>query len=268
MSTQAHPIGPRLSDEPERQSIGRLSRRDRLVVLAALTGIFGLAWAYLYVHVTEMNTMMALKPWGGIDFTLMFLMWAVMMVAMMVPSVTPVVLLYAAVLRKVAPRQPYGTSVGGFVLGYVTAWSVFSLGATALQWALEQLALLSAMMRGSTALFGGLLLITAGGYQWTPAKDACLEHCRTPLEFIARYWRAGSSGAIWMGAVHGSYCLGCCWALMGLLFVGGVMNLLWVALIAIFVLLEKVAPTGNILGRRLSGLGLIVTGLLFIVWFQ
>lgn len=264
MTAQVHPIGPRLTDESQRRSLGRLSRRDRLVVLSGLVGIVGLSWAYLYVSAIEMDTMMALRPWSGLDFTLMFLMWAIMMVAMMVPSVTPVVLLYAAVLRRIAPQQHYGASVTTFVLGYVIAWSVFSLGATTLQWVLDQLALLSPMMVSSTSAFAGLLLIAAGVYQWTPAKNACLNHCRTTLDFIAQYWRVGPSGAIWMGTVHGFYCIGCCWALMGLLFLGGVMNLLWVAVIAIFVLLEKVAPMGNIIGRRLTGLALIVTGALFI----
>jgi predicted metal-binding membrane protein len=235
------------------------------VVLTGLTGIVGLAWVYLYLSAIEMDTMMALKPWSGLDFTLMFLMWATMMAAMMVPSVTPVVLLYAAVLRKIAPQQPYGVSVSAFFLGYVIVWSIFSLGATTLQWLLEQLALLSPMMTSSTFVFGGLLLMAAGVYQWTPAKDACLQHCRTPLEFIARSWRVGPGGALQMGTVHGFYCIGCCWALMGLLFVGGVMNLLWVAVIAVFVLLEKVAAMGTVFGRQLSGLGLVITGILFIV---
>ncbi len=265
MATQVHPISATLSHEPGRRLIDQLSRRDQLVVLAGLAGIVVLSWAYLYVSVIDMDTMMAPKSWSGLEFTLVFLMWAVMMGAMMVPSATPVILLYAAVLRRIAPQQPYGVSVSAFALGYVIAWSVFSLGATALQWALEELALLSPMMASSTAVFGGVLLIAAGVYQWTPAKDACLMHCRAPLDFIARSWRVGPSGALRMGTVHGFYCIGCCWALMGLLFVGGVMNLLWVALIAIFVLLEKVAPMGNIFGRRLSGLGLIVTGTLFIV---
>lgn len=265
MSAQARPVGPRRADTSAPLALARLSRRDRFVVLSALAGIIGLAWAYLYLSAVEMDTMMALKPWSGLDFMLMFLTWAIMMVAMMVPSVTPMVLLYAAVLRKVAPRQHYGASVSAFVLGYVSAWSVFSLGATALQWSLEQLALLSPMMRSSTAIFGASLLIAAGVYQWTLAKDACLKHCRAPLDFIARSWRAGATGALRMGTVHGFYCIGCCWAIMGLLFVGGVMNLLWVAVIAVFVLLEKVAPMGTAFGRRFSGVGLIGAGILSLV---
>lgn len=273
MTAQIRPITRRLAEESERPSIARLSRRDRFVVLAGLAGIIGLSWVYLYISAIQMGNMssadpgrmMELRPWSGLDFTLMFLMWAIMMVAMMVPSMTPTVLLYAAVVRRIAPQQRYGATVIAFVLGYVTVWSAFSLGATVLQWSLEQLALLSPMMASSTSVFGGLLLIAAGVYQWTPAKDACLRHCRTPLAFVAHHWRFGSGGALWMGIVHGFYCIGCCWAIMGLLFVGGVMNLLWVAVIAIFVLLEKVAPIGSTLGRRLSGLGLVVTGTLFIV---
>jgi len=189
----------------------------------------------------------------------MFTMWAIMMVGMMLPSATPTTLVYAAVARK-ADRE--GTPVAPaaiFVLGYLLMWTVFSLGATAAQWALEAAALLSPMMVSTSPALGGALLIGAGVYQLTPMKDACLEHCRSPAHFISAHWRPGSLGAFRMGIEHGAYCLGCCWILMGLLFVGGVMNLLWIAAITLYVLLEKVLPYG--LGRgRFAGVAMIASG--------
>ncbi len=207
---------------------------------------------------------MALKPWSWLDFLLMFAMWAVMMVAMMLPSAAPAVLLYAAISKKLAPGGT-GRATVFFAGGYLVAWSGFSLGAAALQWGLEQLALLSPMMVSTSTTLGGVLLIVAGIYQWTPAKDACLIRCRAPLQFLSEHWRAGRAGALWMGLIHGLYCIGCCWAIMGLLFVGGVMNLLWVAAIAVFVLIEKAAPFGRATGR-IAGVALMLVGVA-VFWF-
>ncbi len=243
-----------------------LTGRDRLSVLAGLAGVVVLSWAYLLVAAAEMGgmadatAMIESRPWSGAYFALMFLMWSVMMVAMMLPSAAPMVLLYAAVVRKLAPDQHAGASVGAFVLGYAVAWTAFGLGATGLQWILEKVALVSAAMVTSSAVLGGLLLVAAGIYQWTPAKEACLKHCRAPLGFLSQHWRAGPGGALRMGVAHGGYCIGCCWLLMGLLFVGGVMNLLWVAAIAIFVLLEKTLPWGSASGRVAGGLLVIAGG--------
>jgi predicted metal-binding membrane protein len=204
---------------------------------------------------------MALHPWTARDFAMMLLMWAVMMVGMMVPSATPMALVYASVERK-ARRQ--GTPVAPtflFVSGYIVMWCLFSVGATAAQWALERAALLSPSMVATSPALGAVLLGAAGVYQLTPAKDACLRHCRSPALFLAEHWRPGLAGALRMGLEHGAWCLGCCWILMALLFVGGVMNLLWVAAIALFVLLEKALPLGD-RGGRLAGWAMLAAGAL------
>ena len=239
-------------------------KRDRAIVLVGLLGVTLLAWVYLFAMAAEMGggAMAALqvRPWGALDFLLMFLMWAVMMVAMMVPGAAPMILLFAAVNRKQRERGRPFAPVGAFVAGYIAVWSAFSALATLSQWGLEQAALMSPMMVGTSPLLGGGLLVVAGIYQWTPLKHACLKHCRSPLHFLAHGMRKGTGGAFVMGLEHGAFCVGCCWVLMGLLFVGGVMNLLWVAAIAAFVLLEKVVPHG-VYGGRISGALLVLAGL-------
>ncbi len=242
-------------------------KRDRAVVVAGLAGITAIAWVYLFTVAADMGDMGAMaairvKPWAPLDFLLMFLMWAVMMVAMMVPSAAPMILLFAAINRKQREKGHAVASTGTFAAGYLAVWAAFSLAATLLQWGLEEAALLSPMMVSTSPVLGGGLLIAAGIYQWTPLKHACLKHCRSPLHFLAHGWRKGSGGAFVMGLEHGAFCVGCCWFLMGLLFAGGVMNLLWVAAIAAFVLVEKVLPhgvlTGRLSGALLTGAGLIV----------
>ncbi len=196
----------------------------------------------------------------------MVVMWAVMMVGMMLPSATPTILLFAALGRRHKAGGRRLAPVWTFAAGYISVWTAYSLGATALQWGLERAALLSPMMASTSAVLGGLILIAAGLYQLSPAKRRCLEHCRSPVEFLSRRWRNGAAGAFAMGLEHGAFCLGCCWVLMALLFVGGVMNLLWVAAIAVFVLAEKAAPFGRGLSRVsalllvLAGVGVIVAG--------
>jgi len=184
-----------------------------------------------------------------------------MMVGMMVPSAAPAILLFAAISRKNQEQQPSLAPVGAFAWGYVLTWTGFSLAATSLQWGLEQAALLSPMMVSTSPVLGGLLLAAAGLYQMTPLKESCLVKCRSPLHFLVARWRPGSVGALRMGLEHGAFCVGCCWLLMGLLFFGGVMNLAWVAAIAIFVLIEKVMPWGSGIGRA-GGILLIAGGLL------
>ena len=250
-----------------------LSWRNRVVVLAGLAGVAGLAWTYLLFDSGRMHgatmgdpaVVMAMRPWAALDFLLMFLMWTVMMAAMMLPSVAAAVLVYAAVLRRIAPQQPHARSVALFVFGYLLAWTMFSLTATCLQWGLDRLALLSTMVVATSPIIGGALLIAAGLYQLTPVKRACLKHCRAPLTYLAQHWAHGMSGALRMGSQHGLYCIGCCWAIMLLLFVGGVMNLLWVAAIAVFVLLEKLAPLGGRTGLWLSSSAAIVSGVTMMV---
>jgi predicted metal-binding membrane protein len=236
--------------------------------------VTALAWIYLVrlalamdhlpADVGEAMGMTALRPWTALDFALMFLMWVVMMVGMMLPSAAPMILIYARVCRSSKSIQRPLIPVAVFVSGYLIAWTAFSLAATIAQWALEQAALLSPMMVSTSPLLGGALLIGAGIYQWTPYKDACLKHCRSPHDFISFHWRTGLPGALRMGLEHGAYCLGCCWLLMGLLFFGGVMSLLWIAAITLFVLLEKAAPFGARAGR-MAGLGLVLFGAVVIL---
>ncbi len=245
----------------------RRPRRDRTAILVGLGGVTALAWLYLILMALAMDgsgmgpdAVLGIKPWTGVDFLLMFLMWAVMMVGMMVPTAIPMTLIYAAVVRNATRKGETLAPATVFVGGYVAVWTIFSLGATAAQWALDQAALLSPMMVSNSPVLGAVLLVAAGVYQLTPAKQVCLRHCRAPAHFIAERWRPGAGGAFRMGLEHGAYCLGCCWILMGLLFVGGVMNLLWIAAITLFVLLEKVLPFGAG-GGRLAGWLMIAAGL-------
>jgi predicted metal-binding membrane protein len=198
-------------------------------------------------------------PWSLVDALLMLAMWMVMMIGMMLPSALPMILLYQQILHKRPANAQRHLALLLFCLAYLAVWGGFSLVATALQWGLDQLALLSPAMRSQSHWLGAGLLLAAGVYQWLPGKAACLAHCRGPVQFLMSHWRPGVAGGWRMGLRHGLYCLGCCWALMGLLFVGGVMNLLWVALIGAYVLLEKILPHGLWLSR-LAGALLIAWG--------
>ena len=257
-------------------------RRDRVVTVMALVIITLLSWAYLASLAADMDMSMdaaveggamapspegssmagmapALQPWSMADAVAMFVMWAVMMVAMMLPSAGPMILLHAKVSRTQTPGAGTPVATAAFTLGYLLAWTGFSAVATALQWGLERLSLLSPMMVSTSDLLGGVLLLAAGVYQLTPLKEACLHHCRSPVAFVMAHWRTGVRGALVMGLDHGVYCIGCCWLLMLLLFVGGVMNLTWIAGLAVLVLLEKVLPRGRLVAR-LSSAGLLIGG--------
>lgn len=244
----------------------RATQRDRALVLGALVLLAALAWAYtIYIGIGSSTAMMdgvampMMMAWSKTDFVFMFVMWAVMMFAMMLPSVTPTVMIYERVrAKRESAGRPF-VPTGGFVAGYLLAWIGFSLAATVLNWWLHTGGALTSMMGQVAPTTGGILLIIAGLFQWTPLKDACLSHCRSPLGFLTTHWREGTAGAVRMGLHHGTYCLGCCWMLMVLLFVLGVMNLPWVAALAIVVLAEKTVPWGRYLSRGL-GLGLIAWG--------
>ena len=241
-----------------------LLRRDRAFVLAGLVGVTAISWVYMFALAAGMDEMAGsiaqLRPWSALDFLLMFVMWVVMMIAMMIPRAAPMILLFAGVQRRSQRNDRPFVPVAAFVSGYAIVWTGFSLLATLAQWALENAALLSPMLVSTSPLLGGGLLVAAGVYQWTPYKDGCLKHCRTPFQFVMEHWRTGTTGALRMGLEHGAYCLGCCWILMGLLFFGGVMNLLWIATIAAFVLIEKLAPAGAAAGR-VVGLALVAAGI-------
>jgi predicted metal-binding membrane protein len=214
-----------------------------------------------------MDAMTGAQPWTATEFGLRLMMWAVMMIAMMVPTAAPMTLLYAAVVRKAAAQHNPLAPTFIFVGGYIAMWTIFSLVATLAQHALDQAALLSPMMVSTSAGFGAALLIAAGVYQLTPLKNACLRKCRAPAPFLSRYWRTGNLGAFRMGLRLGAYCVGCCWILMGLLFVGGVMNLMWIAAIAILVLLEKTIPFGEVSGR-IAGVAMILVGALSLALYE
>lgn len=248
-----------------------LVRRDRVVIGVALAVIVAGAWLYLLrlAHETSAMAMpgmesmpgmeMAMPPWSRIDVAALAAMWAVMMVAMMMPSAAPMIVMFTTVHRRraAAGRPAVPTTI--FVAAYVLVWTAFSVVAALAQSALHAAALLSPTMAAESPLLAGGLLVLAGVFQWTPLKHACLAACSSPLSFIMSRWREGRRGAFVMGLRHALYCLGCCWALMALLFVGGVMNLLWVAVIAVAVLVEKVVPRGDLVGR-VAGVALVVTG--------
>ena len=258
-----------MSESENASLIRSLPWKDRIPILTLLAVITLLAWVYLIDMAAEMDGMMAsgsvsmmqIKPWTSTYFISMLLMWIIMMVGMMVPTAVPMALVYAAVARKAARQGATLAPTVTFVSGYVVIWGLFSVGATLAQWGLDSAALLSPMLVTNSPGVGGTLLIAAGLYQMTPMKDACLRHCRSPAHFISQSWKPGAWGAFRMGLEHGAYCLGCCWILMGLLFFGGVMSLLWIAGITIFVLLEKVLPFGNV-GGRFAGSAMVLFGLI------
>jgi len=243
-------------------------RHDRAVVLGSLSLVVGLAWVWLLlgagIDMEEMDMgggqmMLMLPEWSFGYGLIVFTMWAVMMVAMMLPSVAPVTLLVAGIARKrAAAGGAFGIGTALFVIGYLVVWSAFAAGATLLQWALDEAGLMSDAMALANRLVAGIVLVAAGIYQWTPLKEACLRHCRSPLDFLLFHWREGGFGALASGIGHGAYCLGCCWMLMALLFVGGIMNLAWIAVIALLVLIEKTLPRGGWMGRA--------TGAVLILW--
>lgn len=251
-----------------------LPRRDAILILVSIMLITALAWLYLLHLDRQMGPAMAQdqtmaamgmpidRPWTLADLFFSFVMWAVMMVGMMGPSAAPMVLVFAAAQSE-RGGQRVSRSAGSFGLGYVFVWIVFSAGAAVAQLALHKMALLSPAMAVLSPRIGGAVLIVAGLYQMTPWKGACLTHCRSPLSFLMTHWRDGQWGALEIGAHHGAYCLGCCWALMVILFVVGVMNLVWVAALAALVLLEKVGPYGTAIAR-ISGAVLAIYGIVLV----
>ncbi len=287
---------PQSAAEMAPSALEQVLRKDRVIIVAAILIIAAIAWAYtVYLSETGMGmgsmqmasesdagtgmamgemqeesdgsmgssgmgmAMANMRSWSAADFGLMFVMWAVMMVAMMAPSATPMLLMFATVNRRRKEREAPYVPTGIFLAGYVIVWAAFSLAATGGNWGLHQASLLSSMMGESTSGYlGGGLLVLAGVFQWSPLKYNCLKQCRTPMGFLMTSWREGPRGALRMGLEHGVYCLGCCWALMLLLFVLGIMNLVWIAALAAFVLAEKVAPKAEWVSR--------ITGVLLLGW--
>lgn len=261
-----------------RGHLEELLRRDRLLVGLCLLTVTCLALWYILsgagmgmsaLQMTEsMRHMGAPKhtPWTATYSLSMFLMWWVMMIAMMLPSAAPTILLAAGLNRRSNSTSPPYGSTALFCLGYLLAWALFSALAVAAQWWLERSGLLSMHLETlPPALTGGLLLL-AGAWQLTPLKSACLRHCRSPAEFLVQHRQPGALGALQMGMRHGAWCLGCCWFLMALLFVGGVMNLYWILGLAAFVFAEKVLAMGPLLGRA-TGIVLLAFGVLVLAGY-
>jgi predicted metal-binding membrane protein len=253
---------------------GILPQRERWLALAAVLLLVGLAWVYLISLAQQMGASPGdpmpdmpgmdmgggarlspgFAPWTLSHAAFQFAMWAVMMVGMMTPSVTPMLLIYLRIAQQSAVAGVRFAAVGWFACGYLAAWLLFSALATAAQWTLEAAALLSPTMASSSRMLGGGVLLAAGLYQWLPLKAACLAQCRAPLSFVQRQggFQPTAAGSLRLGLLHGLYCVGCCWALMTLLFVGGVMNLLWIAALMVLVLLEKLVPNGSVFSRTVG----------------
>jgi predicted metal-binding membrane protein len=258
-------------------------RRDRIVIILALTLLTALAWTYLLWLSADMGMgvgmggmdmtgfrmipsgtglmIPAQMPWRAMEFAFVFAMWTVMMVGMMTPSAMPMILMYARVGRETEPQASPLSATVWFAAGYFLVWTAFALLATFVQWAFERTAVLDSAMASTSNVVGGLLFVAAGAYQWTQLKDVCLTQCQTPFAFLMRHggFRRDALGTLILGLRHGAYCVGCCWALMALLLVGGVMNVLWIVLLALVILLEKVTSFGSPIAR-LVGIVLVVGG--------
>lgn len=264
----AHPAVPEEERLPTILELALRHHRTPAIVLLVLLPLVSWLWIVvmardMYGPMTGASAWMMVPRWDATHLLLLFAMWAVMMTGMMLPSATPVLLLYGAMARR-SGEVSAGRRIYAFAAGYLVAWTVFSLGATALQRVLATLLFVSPMMETTTPRAGATLLLVAGGYQLTPLKLACLRTCQSPLGFLMSRWRNGLSGSFRMGLEHGAYCVGCCWALMLLLFVGGVMNLTVIAALTVFVAFEKLAPFG-VHGPRISGVLLIIAGFWMVV---
>ncbi len=254
-------------------------RRDRIVIVLALALLTVLAWSYLLWLSTDMSMggmdmtgfrmipsgmglmMAADMPWQTMEFAFIFAMWTVMMVGMMTPSAVPMILMYARVGRQTQTRGSPLAATVGFATGYFLVWAAFALLATLVQWAFDRAMLLDFTMASTSTVVGGLLFVAAGSYQWTRLKDICLTQCQKPFAFLMRHggFRRDAPSSLMLGVRHCAYCVGCCWALMAPLLVGGVMNVVWIVLLALLILVEKVAPFGRQIAL-LAGMILIVGG--------
>jgi predicted metal-binding membrane protein len=239
---------------------GSRSRRAPVIALLVLFPLVCWLWIVvmardMYGPMTGASAWMMTPQWDAPHLALLWAMWAVMMTAMMLPSAAPMILLAGDARRDHGQQSSNRTYL--LAAGYLLVWAFFSIAATALQWAFARLLVITPMMEASSRTAAALLLAIAGIYQWTPWKRACLTTCQSPLAFVMRRWRSGGWGALRMGAEQGAYCVGCCWALMLLLFAGGVMNLTVIAALTAFVAFEKLAPLG-VRSARVSGVALLL----------
>jgi predicted metal-binding membrane protein len=244
-----------------------LMARDRWILTLCLAVVLILSWLYILsgagMDMSMPSMAMAPMVWSPTTATLMLAMWWIMMIAMMVPSAAPTVMLFSAIEAKSANPRRAMLRAGCFLAGYLAIWAAFGALATGLQWALGRVGLMAMDMRLSSPLLGGAILIAAGLYQLAPIKAACLRHCQSPVLFLSNHWRSGAWGAFQMGARHGLSCLGCCWVLMLLLFAGGIMNLLWIAGLAVYVALERLM--GKIAWvPHMAGVALCLAGTLWL----
>jgi predicted metal-binding membrane protein len=265
-TASAPPASPVFSAERPLTLVEHALRDDRATLLSVLVLTPAFAWVWIVVMARDMygpmtgaSAWMMTTHWDAPHLLLLWAMWSVMMTAMMLPSAAPLILLYGAAARRsrqiTARRHTYALAAG-----YLAAWTAFSVAATILQRALASLLLVSPMMEASSSRVSAALLIVAGVYQWTPLKHACLRACQSPLGFLMARWRDGWSGAFRVGLEHGCFCVGCCWALMLLLFAGGVMNMAVIAALTAWVALEKLAPFSRRVAQ-VSGAGMIAVGL-------
>jgi predicted metal-binding membrane protein len=267
-------VAPESSNKSPRPDADQIIIGLALIVLTALAWVYlGWLWAVMNMAGMDMSgfriipagmgyMMPAHTPWRAMEFLFVFAMWTVMMVGMMTPSAAPMIFMYAEAGRLTERRGTLLAATTWFVAGYFLAWAAFALLATLAQWALERAGMLNAAMASTNEAFGGLVFLVAGSYQWTRVKDICLVECQRPFEFLMRHggFRHDARGSVVLGLRHGAYCVGCCWPLMALLFVGGVMNLLWIFLLALFISFEKVTSSFGRFVAPIAGAILMVAG--------
>ncbi len=254
-------------DDPPPTILELALRYDRAPAVVLLIVLPLVSWMWIVVMARDMygpmtgaSAWMMTVVWDARHLALLWAMWAVMMVGMMLPSASPMLLLYGGVARRSAPGASAASrQIYALAAGYLVVWALYSVGATALQRLLAKLLFVSSMMEATSPVVGATLLLVAGAYQLTPMKHACLRTCQSPLGFLMSHWRTGLAGAFRMGVEHGALCVGCCWALMLLLFAGGVMNLTVIAALTALVAFEKLTPFGAH-GARASGVLLIAAG--------
>ena len=250
--------------------LSRILKRDQLIILSGVIALVIISWVYLayfytYMHIgmESLARSMVMPQISAIslnEFLPVLLMWSAMMIAMMLPSATPMVLAFSAINRKRSLNGNKIVPTWVFLSSYILVWIGFSLFAAILHLYLKNNFFLSEESRIINPIAGGIILMAAGFYQFTPIKHACVKNCQSPLGFVMEKWREGRKGAFWMGLQHGGYCVGCCWVLMLLLFFAGIMNLIWIAAISIFIFLEKIIVRGRFLGY-FSGSFLLIWGL-------
>jgi len=249
-----------------KSNVDRQLRREQLLVFSCLAAVIMISWVYMLHMAWGMSgtgaeiTLACLMNWGPGNIAHMFIMWAIMMTAMMFPSATPMILMFTTLNEGQREIQRPLIPTGLFVLGYFLVWTSYSALAAMAQWGLHVATLLSHNLVITSPLLGGILLVAAGVFQWTPFRDACMSKCRSPLGFLMAEWREGRLGALIMGLKHGLNCVGCCWLLMLLSCVLGIMNMVWMAIVTGFMLVEKAYPRSQWVSRT-SGLMLIAWGL-------